>query len=748
MPSQRSTSEKRLATFWSHPVDVGRRSANRPVTVSILLRYNHQAELYRFVDRLATTPHARYLTQPEFIARYGPTPQQEIQVVRVLQRAGFRIAQRFANRQLIDAFAPSAVVEHFFATEIHDFRQPRYGLRFANVRPLRIPPALATLVSSATADTTVRMHPGSSVILSGAPEGRAVEGQPDNSQAIPDIVPPSDFDVHPSGSNAVGNGGFETGHLKPWKTCDTTNTNRATVQKVRPHSGRFDAYAGTYTGQSEPQGITSVCQVVTIPAGAQINAWVMPLDNDKSTKVFAFGAFFNSSGHAVKTLYITRKTSTWENAIVDLSALRGQRLLLAFGVQGNKFHHGKVVGQFVDDVWLGSGTAPSPSPTPPPPAAPCPSAPAPTPTPDYAATFGWGPEWVNAGFCMPVNYGYPGTGQTAAIVIDATVDPQNLSDYLQYFHINHTGTVTNVAVDGGGSTDMEGEATLDLETVAALAPGANVLVYDMPDLSFQHILDAYNKVVSDNLASVVNSSFSGCEDTQFSPMTDAIAVGAAATGITFSASSDDQGAGCYNGSTPYPFGVGAPASDPHFVGVGGTESNAPAAAGPYGCGDYTTDITNPQVWRDCAGAGGGGISVVWTPPPWQTGIPGASAAGRNVPDIALPAAYDDILFTSNGLYETWSIIWGTSWSSPMYVAMQTDINQACGKAWGMSTIYGARLKSGYKHFIDVTMGNNKNVNGKGSYSATTGFDNVSGIGMPLGIGLAEDECSAPLLRRR
>src|SRR5215469_14181680 len=66
--------------------DVGRRPANSTVRVSLTLRYNHQAELDRFVAMISA-PHshsARFLTRKEFDERYAPTRAQEQRVVRAL----------------------------------------------------------------------------------------------------------------------------------------------------------------------------------------------------------------------------------------------------------------------------------------------------------------------------------------------------------------------------------------------------------------------------------------------------------------------------------------------------------------------------------------------------------------------------------------------------------------------------------------------------------------------------------------
>ena len=712
------------------PVDLGRRASTRPVKVTLLLRYNNEEQLERLLDGLARGERG-YLTTAQFVARYAPTERQQARVLQTLRAAGFTIARTYPNRTLVDASAPSGVVERFFSTEIHDFRQGRYGIRSANVSPLRIPLALAPLVAAADAKDIVLMHP--------------------------DI----DVELQAPGRNVIRNTGFETGKLSPWKTCRSGSQSPPVIATVHPHGGKYDAYAGTFKGSNEPAGTVAVCQLVKIPKNGVLSAWTFGVSNDHSKRVEEFAVLFDpNTGKAVKTFYkSTENDHKWiARGPYDVSSFAGLREYVAFGVvgSGSSADKHKSIGQYVDDVTL----AAVPTPTPAPSSVPCPAAhTGPTPAPTLGPDEGWGPAAVNAGLCMPFNYGYTGAGQTAAIVIDAEVNPTDLADYLQYYGITQTGTITNTLVDGASAAyDTEGEATLDQQTIVGLAPAANVIMYVVPDLGDQHIEDAYNLALTDAAKpGVINSSFGGCEvyrgDHSFGTMTDAIAAQGAAIGVTFSASSGDQGADCYAGSSSdFPFGVQSPASDPHFVGVGGTQSTT--AAGFDQCLISATPITNPAVWNDCVGSGGGGISTVWPTPSYQNGINGASATGRNVPDIALPAAFDDICLGCadyGGVWINWSLIWGTSWSSPTYVAMQTEINQACNaKQWGIGTIYGAFAKSGYSDFVDVTKGNNlwqSPYAGSGSYyNATNAFDNVSGIGIPLGMQIAQTNCSAPAIR--
>ena len=66
-------------------------------------------------------------------------------------------------------------------------------------------------------------------------------------------------------------------------------------------------------------------------------------------------------------------------------------------------------------------------------------------------------------------------------------------------------------VDGGpGAGPGFGEAILDVEDVLGLAPEANVLVYGAPNTN-DGLLDAYDRMVTDDRAQVISSSWGECE---------------------------------------------------------------------------------------------------------------------------------------------------------------------------------------------------------------------------------------------
>jgi kumamolisin len=129
--------------------DAGRRSPSAPVTIALTLAYNHQADLDRLVAEISNPRsgmYRHYITQRQFETDYAPTVAQEAQVVSALQKAGFTITQRYPNRTIVGASAPSSVVERFFSTEMHTVNQGKYGERFTNVKAVAAPSAIAPMI--------------------------------------------------------------------------------------------------------------------------------------------------------------------------------------------------------------------------------------------------------------------------------------------------------------------------------------------------------------------------------------------------------------------------------------------------------------------------------------------------------------------------------------------------------------------------------------------------------------------------
>lgn len=381
----------------------------------------------------------------------------------------------------------------------------------------------------------------------------------------------------------------------------------------------------------------------------------------------------------------------------------------------------------------------TPSPTPAPTATPTPTpVPTATPTPPPAGCNGAAADngpFTNASgtlatgvakpFDFPVQHGCNGAGYTAAVVIDDPVSTSYLATYLSAAGVTQTGTVTNEAIDGGGSGD-DVETDLDVQTIAGLAPGANIIVYHVGSLADQNIEDGYNQVLTDGKAAAVNSSFGACEssDTSFESATNSIAEQGAAEGVEFSASSGDTGSnecGLFNTSQ----GVLTPAGDPYFSSIGGLNFT-------YNSSGVLTSVTEGSaacsdgLTTTCTG--GGGVSTVVALPSWQNGIAGVITSGRNQPDISLPF---DPVAVYNG---SWGEYLGTSWSSPASVALFLEADELHGGrlGWMNPTLYSLFSQTGYgSYYTPCTSGTN------GAYSCSaTRYNQAAGIGAPKGWALA------------
>jgi kumamolisin len=332
---------------------------------------------------------------------------------------------------------------------------------------------------------------------------------------------------------------------------------------------------------------------------------------------------------------------------------------------------------------------------------------------------GYGPLAFANGYNLPVQHGFDGTGHTAGIVIGGNPSDSDLAGYLSAFGVTRTGTTTRVPIDGGPGSDSgdEIEATLDYETIASLAPGADIVIYEPDEIPFAQIIDSYNRAVSDALVETLDSSFGICETAEpaFAKQTEHIAKQAAAIGIVFHASTGDagsQGDDCSGNS-----GVDTPASSPSFVAVGGTTLSVAKS------GDYFSETAWPEA--------GGGVSTMFARPAYQKGVPNVISSGRNLPDLSFdadPSTGESFFF--DGEFE--GPIGGTSLSAPIFGAMVVELDQMHGAPFtgGFNPpAYAAFLANGYgkgktAFWHDIVFGSN------GAFSAKKGYDQATGIGSP------------------
>jgi subtilase family serine protease len=350
----------------------------------------------------------------------------------------------------------------------------------------------------------------------------------------------------------------------------------------------------------------------------------------------------------------------------------------------------------------------------------------PTVSPDspplYGPAGGYGPLIFIRSYDLPASKGFTGAGRASGVATDADFLDSDLNAFLAYFRITRTGpATTRVLVDGGpppGNGPDSDETALDVEQIVSLAPGTALYVYEVTydEPTNANFIDIFNQVVSDNKVDTLNSSYGYCETAihnGYPEALNAVAKQGNALGITFHSASGDTGAywdGCQTVS------VAAPVDIPHNVGVGGTTLSV----------DSTGHETSEVGW----GGSGGGVSVLFKVPAYQSRVPTIINTGRNVPDVA----YDADPGTGAAYYfgGSWGSIGGTSQASPIFGAALTELDQVVGSRAGHFnvTLYKTWLAHGYGHgttayFRDITQGSIP------PYQAGPGYDQMSGIGVML-----------------
>ena len=352
--------------------------------------------------------------------------------------------------------------------------------------------------------------------------------------------------------------------------------------------------------------------------------------------------------------------------------------------------------------------------------------------------------------------GISGQGQSLVIAGQTEV---NLSD-IQQFRSSYGLPANNPqtllvpgALDPGISQTDLPEADLDLEWSGAAARDAKIIFVYSSD-----VIQAVEYAIDQDLAPVISQSYGSCEPE--TPSSDAFAFQqmgqqANAQGMTwFAASGDSGGADCDDTENPG-LSVDMPGSVPEVTSMGGTEF-AEGGAQFWSSSNSSTGASVlsyiPETsWNDSAedgtpSASGGGASIYFTKPTWQTGPGVPSDNARDVPDVSLSASADHdgyFVYTGGSL----QVYGGTSVPAPTFAGIVTLLNQylvsiGAQSSPGLGNI-NPRLYSlaqtAPSAFHDVTTGNNIVTVSCGrrssgctatpvGYSAGVGFDQVTGLG--------------------
>ncbi|MFL5329419.1 MAG: hypothetical protein ACJ8C4_10940 [Gemmataceae bacterium] len=326
-----------------------------------------------------------------------------------------------------------------------------------------------------------------------------------------------------------------------------------------------------------------------------------------------------------------------------------------------------------------------------------------------------------------------GSGQTIAI-IDAYDDPKFVSSTNSAFatsdlhkfdlalnipepaapdwflKVNQSGGTNYPAANTGWS----GEIALDVEWVHALAPGAKIMLVEANTSSSTDMYAAVKYARSVPGVSVISMSWGSPEASSDVNNNSVFTTPAGHVAITYVASTGD------NGSPG-----GYPAYSPNVLAVGGTTLTQSG-------GTYVSEAG----WS----GSGGGVSTKETRPAYQSSVT-QSATKRTIPDVSFDAnpnsgvpVYDSY---NNGTSAPWSQIGGTSFSAPAWAALiaVTDQGRALSSQSSLNGLTDTlpRLYTlSAADFHDVTSGSN------GGFSATTGYDLVTGRGTPYGDRVAID----------
>jgi kumamolisin len=405
----------------------------------------------------------------------------------------------------------------------------------------------------------------------------------------------------------------------------------------------------------------------------------------------------------------------------------------------------------------------TPTPKPPQgsPAAPATPTCANTPSIDLSA-YGLGTPMTPFGMAQAYGFDAIGTGssypaQTIAILeIDQSYDPPDLAQIQQKCRFGAGSAPVRVrAINLAGAqtqigTGNNGEANLDTQLVAALAPaGTTVVVINVAGDAATPFSDFFEQAAALPNLTVISMSYGGSEMAQemgelTSPQdftqADTLAQALVASGVSMFASSGDQGSMgppanvCASNFPAYGLpgyaSVNWPASAPGVTAVGGTMWSA-----------TTRTVPGEQVWNEngtvtglpwpCVVAGGGGgQSVIFPRPAWQkTAGAAVRGLGRLVPDVSMLAGQPGYLTSTAGNTTTSE---GTSASAPLLASAVLRINAerlAAGRkpvGYLNPLLYGP-LATGVQ---DITVGNN-DIFGTGvCCTAGPGYDMASGLGAP------------------
>jgi subtilase family serine protease len=314
-----------------------------------------------------------------------------------------------------------------------------------------------------------------------------------------------------------------------------------------------------------------------------------------------------------------------------------------------------------------------------------------------------------------------GAGETIAIV-DAYNDPNIAADLATFDQEFNLPAPPSFTVDNLGATTTDAgwalETALDVEWAHAIAPDANIVLVEASSSSLASLFYAVSYAGKISGVTVVSMSWGSSEFFGESNYDNVFTTAAGHVNVTYVAASGDSGA--YSGPE-------YPSVSPNVLAVGGTTLTLSAS------GSYASE----SGWSGSTGGLSGTdsyFSSYESEPSYQAqslASVGLSYGVRTTPDVSFNAdpssgvaVYDSVGY---GGQSGWFDLGGTSAAAPAWAGLVAIADQGLATGGHGSLSTAEVLTDLYSlpssDFNDITTGSN-------GYSATTGYDLVTGLGTP------------------
>ncbi len=261
--------------------------------------------------------------------------------------------------------------------------------------------------------------------------------------------------------------------------------------------------------------------------------------------------------------------------------------------------------------------------------------------------------------------------------------------------------------NAGPELGWDVEIAIDVQWAHSIAPKAKIIVVIDASQDNEDLQDAITYAVNHHLGNSISNSW-GTDSDQFAGIDEVESFNtvfeyAAARGVSVNFASGDNGDDGNGGPIGAPE---VPADAPYATAVGGTSilNYLNGSSVEVGWGNVQTGIGfdgpyDPPFQFGFTGGAGGGESIFFDKPKWQSALPGT---GRQVPDVsALSDPYTGvfIIVTQQGVQYIEPGWGGTSLGCPIFSAFWVLANEAAGHSLGQAAPRLAKLTG--KELIDI-----------------------------------------------